>query len=375
MGYKQLYQIACDYPGCTVTDTVASEHGLPLSREVASAHGLPLSDDLRNPVPEGWRKFRDTETDAFGTFCPGCSAILEEGKPSLEGLTPLGGCPHCSASVYRTPSGLACENGHGGWVPEELSQLFDNVRPEGSSYAPVPFPEKLSKLELNESYVIGRVKIASSGQTPAEKESALAILDAAYQRAFASADEVDAHVAVARASWDERPEGMSYASKRCSLCDRLHPDHDAYCPTVASADEVAAHKARERKFWGEPELSPVTLPGPDYMPAWDQSDGAPCCAANMAGDEGHSEGCALEVPTEPQPADEEEASLQEAIAEGDLVYALYTDGRIFKKRFQNASCAKVAAQQQYDIPVEPSKLVSWYQWELVPAESIEGTPT
>jgi hypothetical protein len=244
MGYKQLYQIACDFPDCTVTDTVVSGHPLPL-----------MDQAFRNPVPEGWRKLRDTETDIFGTFCPGCSALMS-GKQDLSGLTPLGSCPHCSASVYRTPSGLACTNGHGGWVSEELAAVFDNVRgAQSTGYAAVPFTEGANAEPFQE---------------------------------------------LARAA-------------------------------------VAAQTA-------------------------EVIEGVQATGLEVLRDEG-------DLPPTDEP---EEATLQEAIPEGDMVYALYTDGRIFKKQFHDDSCAKVAAQQLYDIPIEPHKMVTWYQWEL--CESVEEAP-
>jgi hypothetical protein len=330
MGYTRLYhyRISCDGAECTSTDMIISERELPVPSK-------------GNPVPEGWRKFRDTETGEFGTFCPKCSGAFQS-RPDVSGLEPLGGCPHCRALVYRTPSGLACENGHGGWVREELAQLFDHL-PESKPFAPEPFTEGAN---------------AEPFQTLAREafaEHTAEVLLAASAAGF----EV---VADSEPSTTEAFVAEHFPGLGLPPCTHASQHRDALERLVCSL--CGATWTAENRW----EVLPagVTLPGPDYLPAWDQSDGVSDEDDAPELDSSFFAEATLTSPGEDliQPAPDE-PTVTQVLPEGALVYALLSDGRLLQKKFHDSSCAKVAAQQVLDLQLEPQKMLAWYEWQVV----------
>lgn len=99
MGYRRLYEVFCDAPGCDAKDVVASAIALP-------DHEAALTD--RNNVPEGWSKLKDTDSGELFTWCPRHAAHSAE-----EALLDTS-CEVCGKPQRETPSGPVCENGHGG---------------------------------------------------------------------------------------------------------------------------------------------------------------------------------------------------------------------------------------------------------------------
>lgn len=332
MGYRQLYEVFCDAPGCEAKDVVASAVALPVS----SLH--PTKN--RNVVPDGWSKLYDTDSAELFTWCP------EHGS-------------HSASTAQRD------EEPELGNEPIEGPQLA----PDGSvlHHAP-PTPEGEEPLPWD---------CPHCGQTLAGCWGAAPFYCTTCELEFEPA--LDGTALRERVPEAPAPTGFEDETPQqlfCEVCGK--PQHETPSGPVCENGHGAAHgKVKDgiplaALFPGYPpectcNSAPGSrAPGPHHAQKCGRwlEEYPNLCLCNVDAPMG-PEHDASECPLYRSPGYVAEKHVLGVETEGETVYALLADGRILSKAYENTQCAKVAAEQTLRIQTEPEKMISWFGWTVV----------